>query len=254
MTTVADFGEYTGEHGAITYGGAAIADCTVDIKWNRDTVTVPRANHISDLNRPGKLKISTFKIGRVQIDAALMGASLTAAGVTGTAGVVHAGLTPPGSGAENITDMTSVTPATPSKYRFIPRTAPITAGGYAILTGTDVNGNAAIERLDLTACVIGATSATSLNVFKTVTNVALLGTVAAGGTIEVSTIVGSATYTPDDPKVFDIIFSVTRGVNSMTFTAPDCWFTEGGVSLKDLNPLMEDIGIAMRDPELLSVV
>jgi len=256
MTVVEDFGEYTGLEGALTVGVVPIADVAFDLKWTRGSINVPRSGKYSDKELPGKFSVTiTLKKVLVKTEAAtVIGKSLNATPVGGTAGVMHAGLTPPGSGSENITDMTSATPATPSRIRFIARTAAVTAVGRAIIIGTDRADREMTENVDLAVCIIGATSGTSKGLFKTVSRVALVDVVAAGATIEVSSITGASNYTVGQPEVFDLIGSLTKGAHSVTATLPDCWFKNGGIDWTDASKAVDvNINVGIYDPDLMTV-
>jgi hypothetical protein len=256
MTTVEDFGEYTDLDGALSVGGTVIADITYDVRWRLNDVTVPRAGKRSKKNLPGEFSVTTvIKKVLVKDEATtVLGKSLNDTPVGGTASTLHAGLTAPGSGAENITDMTTTAIATASRVRFIPVTDAITVGGRAIVVGTNSAGGEIEESVDLTAVVAGAVSGTTKRLFKTVTHVVLIGTVAAGATIAVTSIIGASSFTVGDPEIFDLVGSLTKGSNSVVVTQPNCWFKNGGIAWgTGGTPIDVSIDVGMYDPDTLDV-
>lgn len=219
-------GVYTGVHGAITVAGVAEEFVSLDITVSRKDIAVPRAGKYSQKKVPGEFDVK-MSIKKTLSDGAFMGRLINGTPVSGTAETLHAGLTAPGADAENVTDMTDTSIATPSRIKFTAKTAAITVGGVAIIVGTDVNGNGLVERLPLTACIADAVSATGEKLFKTVTHVTLLGTVAAGGTVEVASVVGASSYTVGDPSIFDFVGKWDKGTPEIVFTVNNCFLTQG---------------------------
>ena len=115
--------------------------------------------------------------------ADLIMATMNATPTTGEAAVAHAGLTAPGDGEENITDMTNTTPSSASRVRLTITTAATTVAGTAVLIGTDAGDNPLVESVAI-GVAAADTYYTSNNVFKTLTHVALTGRGAPAGLLE----------------------------------------------------------------------
>jgi hypothetical protein len=181
----------------------------------------------------------------------MMGGQISNAAVSGTALTLHAGLTAPGAGGENITDMTTPTnPVIPSRVRFTAKSAGITVGGYAIVIGTNASGLPQSEEVALAACITNAVSATGKMLFATVTQVALVGTVAAGGTVEVTSIAGDANYTVGTPVYYNLEFGGIDAVtgNYIKVFANNVFTTSSGFNAGDANHDMEDaVSFVMED-------
>lgn len=256
MTTVADFGEYTGAMGTITVGGVALADVQYDVKWKRSTVSHSRGGKHSDLNLPGKLTVTTkIKKALVYADVAkTLGYSLTDTPISGSAETLLAA-SHVLDGTDNYEDMADDTIATPSRIRYTLATAAIVTGGTITIIGEDADGNAMEELITVEASAIGTTW-TSTKVFKKVYGHTIRGIDSTGdlGTFAVASIAGSATYTVGDPKIFDLVGTLTKGSTTIVITQPDCWFTEGGIAWEDAGKVVDvECPVEMRDPDTLSI-
>lgn len=258
MTVVSDWGEYTGVHGTVTIGGAAIADVFYDIKWKRATVSHGRSGKYSDANYPGKLTVETkIKKALIYTDAAkVIGYSLTASPITGTAETLLAA-SHVLDATDNYEDMTDDTIATLSRIRYTLATKAITVGGTITLIGEDNDGNAISETIEVSAPASIGDTWTTTKLFKKVYGhtIRAIDSTDDLGTFTVASIAGSASYSVGDPKVFDLIGTLTQGSTTLVFTQPDCWFTEGGIAWEDAGKVVEvECPVAMRDPDTLTVV
>lgn len=257
MTTVSDWGEYTGVHGTVTVGGSAIADVFYDIKWKRATVSHGRSGKYSDSNYPGKLTVTTkIKKALVYADAAVvLGYSLNATPITGTAETLLAASHVLDAG-DAYEDMTDDTIATASRIRYTLATKAITTGGTITLIGEDNDGNPISETIKVTAPASIGDTWTTTKLFKKLYGHTIRAIDSADdlGTFTVASIAGSAAYTVGDPKVFDLIGTLTQGATTLVFTQPDCWFTEGGIAWEDAGKVIEvECPVEMRDPDTLTV-
>jgi hypothetical protein len=256
MTTVPDFGEYTGAMGTITVGGVPLADVTYDVKWDRATVSHNRGGKHSDINIPGKISVKT-KIKKALVYGDIektLGYSLTDTPITGTAETLLSA-SHVLDGTDNYEDMTDDTIATASRIRYTLATAAIVTGGTITIIGEDNDGNAMEELITVAASAIGTTW-TSTKVFKKVYGHTIRGIDSTGdlGTFVVASIVGSSTYTVGDPKIFDLVGTLTKGGHTIVITQPDCWFKTGGIAWEDAGKIIDvDGDVEMRDPDTLSV-
>ncbi|MDD1728679.1 MAG: hypothetical protein LUQ50_06375 [Methanospirillum sp.] len=257
MTTVGDFGEYTGVSGIITLDGVALADVQYDVKWKRATVSHSRGGKHSDINIPGKLTVTTkIKKALVYADAAkVLGYSLTDTPIAGTAETLLSA-SHVLDGTDNYEDMTDDTIASLSRVRYTLATKAITTGGTITVIGEDADGNAISEIITVPApASIGATWTTT-RLFKKVYGHTIRGIDSADdlGTFTVASIAGSATYTVGDPKIFDLVGSIPKGETNIMITQPDCWFSEGGIAWEDAGKVIDvECPVEMRDPDTLNV-
>lgn len=256
MTTVADFGEYTGAMGTITVGGVPLADVQYDVKWDRATVSHTRGGKYSDINIPGKLTVKT-KITKALVYADVaktLGYSLTDTPISGTAETLLATSTALDA-SDFYEDMTDDTIATASRIRYTLQTKAITTGGTITIIGEDNDGNPMEEMIEVAASAIGTTW-TSTKVFKKVFGHTIRGIDSTDdlGTFAVASIAGSATYTVGDPKIFDLVGTLTKGSTTIVITQPDCWFKNGGIAWEDAGKIIDvEADVEMRDPDTLSV-
>lgn len=257
MTAVSDWGEYTGIHGTVTIGGVALADVFYDLKWKRATVSHGRSGKYSDSNYPGKLTVET-KITKAlaYADAAkVIGYSLTDTPVTGTAEALLAA-SHVLDATDNYEDMTDNTIATLSRIRYTLATKAITVGGTITIIGEDASGNAISETIEVAAPASIGDTWTSTKLYKKVHGHTIRAIDSADdlGTFAVASIAGSSSYSVGDPKIFDLIGTLTQGATTIVFTQPDCWFTEGGIAWEDAGKVVEvECPVSMRDPDTLTV-
>lgn len=253
MTTVDDFGEYTGAHGVVTVDGVPFADVEYDIKWSRTTVTHSRASKFSDIQIPGKLTVkTTIKKALVHSEAAMvLGYSLTDTSVTGTAGARLAATTIVAGTAVAIT----TDPATPSMLDITITVGSTTAEGQIIVGGTDANDDPIAESFVIPNGTALGTVFHGAKVFKTCDFALPLDiTSGTGAKFQVDSVAGVA-YAVHNPKIFDLVGGVTKAGKSITITQPDCWFSEGGLSFVDAGSILEvNSAVEMHDPDLLEVV
>jgi hypothetical protein len=253
MTTVADFGEYTGVNGAMTIDGVPFADIQYDVKWQTSDVNYPRSNKRSDGCVPGKRTVTT-KIRKVFLheDAAIvLGYSISDTPITGTAGVLD---TATAVVADTIVAI-GANPTTPSRVTLTIGTASITTPGDVIVYGTDIGDRPIAEIFAIPDNTVATTVFTGSRVFKTTTHYAVMSVAGSGATIAVDSIAGSSTLVFGDPKVIDIVGTLTKGAKSITITQEDCWLKNGGISWTDAGKVIEvDADVSMHDPDLLSVV
>jgi len=256
MTTVPEFGEYTGISGVVTLDGVPLADVMYDVKWDRATVSHTRGGKHSDINIPGKLTVKTkIKKALVYADAAkVLGYSLTDTPISGTAETLLSA-SHVLDGSDNYEDMSDDTIATASRIRYTLATAAIVTGGTITIIGEDKDGNAIEELIAVAASAIGTTW-TSKKVFKKVYGHVIRGIDSTGdlGTFAVASIAGTSTYTVGDPKIFDLVGSLPKGSTDIIITQPDCWFKTGGIAWEDAGKIIDvDADVEMRDPDTLSV-
>lgn len=257
MTTVADFGEYTGIMGTVTVGGVALADVEYDLKWERTTVSHQRSGKRSAINIPGSLKVSTtLKKALVRTDApTVIGSTLTASAVTGTATALLAASTALDA-TVHFDAMTDSTPGSASVIRLTLQTKNLTAGGTVTLIGTDTNDKALAEAITIPADMVIGEYVDSAHAFKTVEGMVTVGVDSVDdlGTFKVDSIAGSSTYTVGDPTIFDLVGTLTKGAHTLVFTQPDCWFANGGINWTNGDEIVEvNLNVEMHDPDLLTV-
>jgi len=244
---------YTGVHGAVTYAGAAFAVAEFDFEITRGIATHARSGKWSDLNVPGKVSCKG-KLKRIQVDANLIQAMMNATPTTGETATAHAGLTYPGSGSENITDMTDTTPSSPSRVRLQALTAPITTGGTATLIGTDAGDNPISETIPI-GTLAQNSYVESTQVFKTLTHVALAGIVGDGGTLLVQYRAGDSTTVIGEPKSFSLVGAVVDGSNNITITLSNVMFNKAKFNFTDASKILEDdMEFFVKDPDTDIVV
>lgn len=260
MTTVADFGEYTGIMGTVTIGGVPLADVEYDLKWERTTVSHQRSGKRSAINIPGSLKVSTtVKKALVRTDApTVIGYTLTDTPGSGTAVTLLATSTvlDASTNYDAMTDPTK--PGTASKVRLTLQTKNVTAtgGGTVTLIGTDVNDLPQTDILTIPDGMIIGEFVDSAKAFKTVAAMVTVDVDSTGdtGTFKVESLAGTATYTVGDPEIFDLVGTLTKGAHTLVFTQPDCWFSNGGINWTNGDEIIEvNLNVEMHDPDLLTV-
>jgi len=254
MTTVADFGQYTGVNGAMTIDGVPFADIQYDIRWATSDVNFTRSNKRSDGCIPGKRSVST-KIRKVFVhdDAAIvLGYSMSDVPITGANGVLQAANTFTPDTVETI----GANPTAASRVKITVGTAAIVTAGRVIVYGTDASSQPLAEVFTIPDDTPATTSFTGSKVFKTTTHYAIFDLEGdTGCTLALDSVAGSSTLTFGDPKVFDIVGTLTKGAKSITITQQDCWLKNGGISWVDSGRVIEvDADVGMHDPDLLSVV
>lgn len=250
MTTVDDFGEYTGAHGFIKVDNVTWADVEFDVKWTRSTVTHSRASKFSDIQIPGKLTVkATIKKVLVHSEAEqALGYSLTDASTSGSATVVLAATTFVAGTAQALTD-----PATPSVLKVTTTTDVSTLGGSFTIVGTNVSDDPIVETIEVPpACPVGTEWLTT-KVFKTA-DYAITNTVTGSIKFKIDGVAAVASYVVHNPKIFDIEGGVLKAGKSITITMPTCWFSEGGLAFVDAGSILEvSTAVEMHDPDLLEV-
>jgi len=253
MTTVPDFGEFSGVHGTITVGGAALADVFYDVKWKTATVSHGRSGKHSDSNHPGKFSIEIKLKKALILDDApvVLGYSLNDTPITGTAETLLATSTALDA-SDFYEDMTDDTIATLSRIRYTLATNAITVGGTITVIGEDGAGNPIEEIIKVTAPASIGDTWTTTKLFKKVYGHTIRGIDSASdlGTFAVASIAGSSSYTVGNPKVFDLVGTLAKGSSSLVFTHPDCWISEGGIAWEDAGKTIDvDLPVVMRDPD-----
>jgi len=252
MTTVNDFGEYTGAMGTITLSsGGALADVEYDIKWSRSTVTHSRGGKHSDIQIPGKLTVKTkIKKALVYADAArTLGYGLTDTAVTGTATACLAATSFTAGTAVPITS----DPATVSVLAVTTSNASTTLAGSFTIVGTDVNDDPISESIEVPGATISGTIFKTSKSFKTA-DYAITNTITGTAKFQIDGVAATATYNVGNPKVFDLVGVLTKGATTITITQPDCWFSSGGISWVDAGKIVDvDADVEMRDPDTLTV-
>lgn len=239
---------YTGVHGAVTYAGSALAVAEFSFEITRAIASHARSGKWSDLNVPGKVSCKG-KLKRIQTNADLLMAALNATPTTGETATAHAGLTLPGDGSENITDMTDTAPSSPSRVRLQILTAGVTVAGTAILIGTDAGDNALVEAVAVPVMAQDA-YVTSNGVFKTLTHVALKDITAAGATLLVQYRAGDSSVNVGEPKSFALIGKVEDGSNHITVTLANVTFNKAGFNFTDADEILEDdMEFFVKDPD-----
>jgi len=253
MTTVADLGgEYTGFEGALTTStGGALADVQFDCKWGWGDVDIPMGSgRRAKKQLPGSFKVTT-KITKVFVhDEAdvLLGYALNDTPITGTAGSRLSATT---ITAATVTPITT-DPATPSRITLTISVAAITTAGTISVKGTDSNDNEIEELFVIPDDTPSTTVFTGSKVFKTTDYLTVYEVASTGGAkVAVDSLAGNASYTVGNPKVFDLVGTLTKGAKSITVTLPDCWFKTGGITWTDKNKTVDvSIDVGMYDPEL----
>lgn len=254
MTTVDDFGQYTGVNGALTIDGVAFADVQFDIRWATGDVNYPRSNKRSDGCIPGKRTV-TCKIRKVfqHEDASIvLGYGITDTPTTGSAGALLAATT---ITADTMAAITS-NPATPSRVTITLSVDAITTAGKIVVYGTDVNDVPITEIFAVPLNAPSGTVYTGSKVFKTTTHLAFVDVASTGGAkAAVAGIAGDATMKFGDPKIFDIVGTLTKGAKTITITLTDCWLKNGGITWTDAGKVIEvDADVSMHDPDTMTVV
>lgn len=258
MTTTQDFGEYTGLEGSLTVGGLPIADVFFDCKWARGGVGIPRSGKHSDKELPGKLTQTTkIRKALVHEDApVLLGYSLNDTPITGSAGTLLATSHVLDAG-DAYEDMTTPTIATESRVKYTLQTKNLTVAGTITIIGEDTAGNAISETIEVPATMLIAETLISSKVYKKVHGHTIRAVDSTDdlGTFKVESIIGSSTLTVGNPKVFDLVGSVTKGSKSITVTLIDCWFKNGGLAWTDVGKTVDvDADVGMYDPDELECV
>lgn len=229
--------EYTGVHGIVEIDGVAVAVGEFTVTFPRGIATFARSGKYSDLKLPGKVDC-TGSLKRIMIDGNLL-TKVLGTESAGTAVTLHAGLTLPASDtSENIADMTE-TNSQSSLIKLSESGSGLDTSGNAILIGTDVNNanlteNVAMDDLDASA------NWTSVNIFKTLTHVALVDA-SGNGTLKVEAITGAAAITTlGEADYFDLKGKAESGSSYIEVSLTNCFFTEAGLAFTDADAIIEE--------------
>jgi hypothetical protein len=238
----------------MTIDGTAFADIQYDIRWGTSDVMYPRSNKRSDGCIPGKRSVQT-KIKKVFVheDAGIvLGYSMSDTPITGANGVLQAANTFTADSVEAI----GANPTAASRVKITVGTAAITTAGKVIVYGTDASDQVIAEIYTIPLGTVATTTFTGTKVFKTTTHYAIIDLVGdTGCTLALDSVAGSSTLTFGDPKIFDLVGTLTKGAKSITITQQDCWLKNGGIAWVDSGRVIEvDAEVSMHDPDLLSVV
>lgn len=228
--------EYTGAHGIVEIDGVAVAVGEFSVEFPRGIAAFVRSGEYCDLKLPGKIDC-TGSLKRIMIDGDMMQKVLNTA-TAGSAVELHGGLTIPGTGGENITDM-SPTDSQSSLIKITESGSGLDASGNAILIGTDINNADQIENVALDSLDASA-NWTSEKVFKTLTHVAVIDA-SGNGTLKVDAITGAAQVTTlGEAEYFTLKGKASKGNSYIEVNLTDCWFTKGGLAFTDADSIIEE--------------
>lgn len=243
---------YTGVHGLMYVDTVAVAYAEFSVKISRGVASHKRGGKHSDIKMSGKIDV-TGTINRIQINADFLGKLLNTTALSGQAQTLHAGLTC--GGTDTITAM-SDTDADESKIRLTVATSAITTAGKAVLRGLDVNGNPLTEQIAITTLTVGQ-YVTSQNVFSTLYDITLFDVDSTGGgTLVVTSLAASASYTVGAADYFTLKGEVNDGTNHIYVNMANCFLTEGEFKFSDADEIVEEnLSFTMKDPDAdLSIV
>jgi hypothetical protein len=235
----------TGAQGYIKVAGSLWADADFDFKLSTSPASHARTGKRSDIQYPGKLKVS-ISAKNIMRNGAYMGGEISSAATTGTDGTIKSGVA---LTADGFTASTTPSISTPSRVRLTCAALAIATGGTIEIMGTDADGTYISDPVAIGAIGIGE-YVTSSKVFKTVTGVYVYGVRSASGTITVTSLAASSSYTVGTPKSYDLEFG---GIDSVTGNyvkvfADNCWISGSGFGAGDANHVFEDaISFEMTD-------
>lgn len=238
---------YTGEHGILKIDSVAFAVAEVTANITRGTASHPRSGSLSDIQFPGKIGV-TGTITRIMTDGELLGYAIGDTTVSGSAVALDSGVTAPGAAGESIKDMDTSTASASSRIQLTALTAAVTASGYAIVYGTDVNDDPISEIIAVPTLAVSEAVQGDV-IFKTATHIAAFDWVQAGGTIKVDAIAGAASLVVDTAQYFDIDMYVESGSSNIHLLANNCFLTSGSFSFTDADNIVGDVlNWTMQDP------
>lgn len=226
----------------------AIGEVTFDIP--RSVVEFQQGGEESNYYVAGGINV-TGTIKRPMEDTTLLAKVLGDTTLSGQAGTLHSGLTAPGSGGENVTDMED-TDAKSSRIKLTATSAPITVAGRVVLIGTNVND--ALDQETVVIPTLGVNeSVTSKKIFKTLTHVASFDYTSTGS-LKVESVAGASSIVVGRPEIFNLKSIATKGANNISILAPNCFLTKGSFSHGDANSgLLDDVAFQMQNPKELSL-
>ena len=247
---------YTGVQGVVKIDGSPIAVSEFGFTVDRGTASHARSGKWSDLNAPGKLKV-TGTIKRIMVDSNYLKAALNAAASTGeayslvAADVIDCTTTP----IEKDNEADPLThPATPSQLRIslaLTGGAGIATAGAVTLIGADANDQPISETVLLPVTTDTAAWDTSA-IFKKFETAIFTDVICdTTSTLAVDSLAATSSFTLAKPKFFAIIGKVVDGSDNTIVTMTNCWFTKGGLSFTDADKMVEeDLPFMVEDPDV----
>ena len=246
---------YTGVQGVVKIDGSPIAVSEFGFTVDRGTASHARSGKWSDLNAPGKLKV-TGTIKRIMVDSNYLKAALNAAASTGEAYSLVAAYVIDCTSApvEKDDETAGAHPTLPSQLRVslsLTGSAGIATAGAVTLIGTDANDQPISETILLPVTTDTAAWDTSA-IFKKFETAIFTDVICdTTSTLAVDSIAATSSFTLAKPKFFAIIGKVVDGSDNIIVTMTNCWFTKGGLSFTDADKMVEeDLPFMVEDPDV----
>jgi len=242
---------FTGVMCALLIDDTLLARAMVDFKIPRSVVEFQQGGEESNYFVPGGMNV-TGTIKRAMENERLLARVLGDADTSGGTTELHSGLTAPGLGGENVTDMEN-TDAGTRRIKLTALTEQITHQGRVVLMGTNVNDKYDQETVEIPLLGVNE-SVQGRKIFKTLTHVASLD-YASAGKLKVQSIGGTNTTLVGRPPLFTLESIASNDEYGISITAPHCFLTKGSFSYSDANSgLFDEVDFQMQNPQEIVLV
>jgi hypothetical protein len=244
---------YTGVQGVVKVNNVAIAVSEFTLSVDRGTASHPRSGKWSDLNAPGKVKV-TGTVKRIMVDSTYLKMALASTGDTGDAeSLVAADTIDATSAPVEKDDIYGVLSAASNL-----RVTHVPSGNYGIdtagavtLIGTGADGNPVSETILIPVTTVSATWDTQTKFLQLTTAIFTdVECSATGATLQVDSLAGITSFTVGTPTMFSLTGKLVDGADYIQCALTNCWWKKGTLGFTDADKMVEeDMPFEIEDPD-----